>query len=189
MAIVSPEDPALRLARAAAFAAVCVLVSAAGHIFAGGGPVAPGALLVGTFGSVVLAYALNGRERGPEVVLTATVGAQLFLHELFASTTPAPIPHHEDGHGHLGTGMVLAHLVVAVLTGWWLYRGESAVWLMLRLWGAPTFPVLRLLLTVPEETLRPVWQAVPASDPEPYGRREIAVSIHRRGPPMAHPAG
>ena len=31
--------------------------------------------------------------------------------------------------------MTPAHLVVGVLTGWWLHRGEQAFWLVLRLWG------------------------------------------------------
>lgn len=48
---------------------------------------------------------------------------------------PGPDPAVE--HGHFGLGMVLIHLVVGVLTGWWLYRGERALWLMLRLWGMP----------------------------------------------------
>ncbi|MCC5582017.1 hypothetical protein IMZ11_41100 [Microtetraspora sp. AC03309] len=177
----SPEEPALRLPRATVFAAVCVGVSAGGHVLAGGGPVPPDVMALGALGALALAYALNGRERGPEVVLTATIGAQVLLHELFALSAPVtsavseisdvsttsempptqamqamPVALSDAGHGgHPGLGMSLAHLVLAVSTGWWLYRGESAVWLMLRLWGAAPLAVLRWIRAASTGTFAP----------------------------------
>ncbi|GLX02570.1 MFS transporter [Microtetraspora sp. NBRC 16547] len=183
----SPEEPGLRLARAAVFATVCVLVSAAGHFFAGGGPVAPGVLAAGALGALTLAYVLNGRERGPEAVMAATVAAQDLLHELFTWSASAPAVH--SAHGHLGVGMLLVHLLVALVSGWWLCRGEDAVWLMLRLWGAPPFPLPRRLRAVPEESHRPLRQAVPPSEAEPHRGHEIAPAIPRRGPPVPCHAG
>ncbi|GLW99109.1 hypothetical protein [Microtetraspora sp. NBRC 16547] len=211
----SPEVPALRLPRAIVFAAVCVVVSAAGHAVAGGGSVPPDVMALGAVGTLALAYALNGRERGPEVVLTATIGAQILLHELFAwsattmlstpvpsipmPSTPmpavrivpgmaaipaAPVVLSGAGHGgHLGVGMPLAHLVLAASTGWWLYRGERAVWLMLRLWNTAPFAVLRWIRAVSVGTFSPPGRAVPPSEPGPYVGREVAAAIHRRGPP------
>ena len=44
--------------------------------------------------------------------------------------------------------MTLAHLVVALGTGWWLHRGESALWLMIRLYGGRV-PLIRLLFAAP----------------------------------------
>ncbi|WP_067179506.1 hypothetical protein [Microtetraspora niveoalba] len=198
----SSEEPALRLPRAIVFAAVCVVVSAAAHAFAGGGAVPPDVMALGAVGALAIAYALNARERGPEVVLTATIGVQVLLHELFvwsapgASLTPLPaagitpavyplptVPPGTGHGGHLGVGMSLAHLVLAVTTGWWLYRGERAVWLMLRLWSAAPFAVLRWMRAVSAGMFTAPDRPVPQTEPGPYIGREVEAAIHRRGPP------
>lgn len=177
----SPEEPGLRLARAAVFATACIVVSAGGHSFASGASVAPSVLLLGALGAFALAYALSGRERRPEVVLAATVGAQVLLHQLFARTAPVEVTSSE--HGHLGVGMTLVHLFAAVLTGWWLHRGESAAWLMLRLWGRAPLPLLRWLLAVSADLPSPVRRAIQVTVPRPPCAWELAAAVHRRGPP------
>ncbi|GAA0943799.1 MFS transporter [Nonomuraea longicatena] len=177
----SPRDPILRLSRAAVFAAACVAVTAGGHLFAGGSAISPAALAAAALAALALAYTLIGRERARETVLTATAGTQLALHELFAQTSrdhPA-----DDAHGHLG--MTAAHLMVALLTGWWLHRGESAVWTMLRLWGAAPLRPVRLLLPTPPGSPSRVRPAVPSSEISPPRSREFAAAVHRRGPPAA----
>lgn len=160
----------LRLARAIVFAVACVAVTAAGHALAGGAAIAPATLAAGGLLSLGPAWVLGGRERGPEVVLAATAAAQFALHELFATPMGA--------HAHFGLGMPLAHLTVALLTGWWLYRGESAFWLMLRLWlnGLP-----RLLPLAPLPT--PVRPAPVQGAYAPFVTRWVATPIGRRGPP------
>lgn len=187
MSAVSAVEQASRLARAAVFAAVCGIVSVGGHILAGGAPVATPTLLVGMAGAFVLALALNRHERGPEVVVTATVGAQVLLHELFARSAPAAVTHADHTHGSMpGVGMFVAHLVVAVVTGWWLYRGESAVWLMLRLWNMAPLPKLRRLLAgVVEPVSLPV-RVVLVAETTAYRGPELARAIRRRGPPAPH---
>ncbi|MDF5756989.1 MFS transporter [Spongiactinospora sp. TRM90649] len=191
MADVSPWLSSTRLARAAVFAAVCVVVSMAGHAFAGGGIVTFPLLAVGAAGAFTLAWAMGRRERGPGVVLAATVGAQVVLHELFDRSPGAPdgppLVVFDTGHGHPGGGMTLAHLVVALLTGWWLYRGESALWLMARLWRMPLPAVPRGAFA--PVRVPPVRQAVPAAAPPPSVTPEVTAPIHRRGPPMLRRAG
>jgi hypothetical protein len=179
------KDVRMRLARAVVFAVVCAVVSAAGHSYAGGAAVAPGVMAAGGLLALGLAYGLGGRERGPEVVLGATVGAQAVLHELFDLTAPGALA----GHTHPGTGtgpgagMVMVHLVIAVLTGWWLYRGESACWLMLRLAGRPRLVVPLLLRAVPAvEPVRPVYARTP---PRPMHREPDTAPL--RGPPARGP--
>ncbi|RBQ19990.1 MFS transporter [Spongiactinospora rosea] len=185
-----------RLARAAVFAVVCVMVSVGGHAFAGGGLVAPGMLAAGAAGAFALAWVLSGRERGLGVVLGATTAAQVVLHELFdrtpypADPPPAPLIVPGEWHHYPGAGMTAAHLVVALLTGWWLYRGESALWLMARLWGMPVPPVPgRFALAVPCPEAGPVRRAVPSDTPAPFGALDVAAPIHRRGPPARRHAG
>lgn len=185
----SAEEPALRLARAVVFALACLVVSAAGHSFAGGASVGPGGFALGALGAVVLAYALNGRERGPEVVLAATAGAQFGLHELFAVTTPDTVAHLGHQHGRLSVGMTLVHLTVAMVTGWWLHRGESAVWIMLRLWAQGPLPVLRWLFASATAAAAPPRPVAPAPEPERHIEWEIAAAVHRRGPPAPIIAG
>jgi hypothetical protein len=97
MEVVSPADRVLRLARAIVFTTVCIVVTAAGHAFAGGDSSTPWVLFVGVVATLGPAYVLSGREHHLGFVLGATVAAQAFLHELF--TRNAPIPVHQLGRG------------------------------------------------------------------------------------------
>ncbi|GAA0975867.1 hypothetical protein GCM10009555_034520 [Acrocarpospora macrocephala] len=81
--------------------------------------------------------------------------------------------------------MFLVHVAVAALTGWWLYRGERAVWLMLRLGARASLSVLRWVFAVFHPQLPPVRRQVPAAEPEVFADREIANAVSRRGPPVA----
>lgn len=181
MTNVSPSEPVLRSARAIVFAVVCVVVSAGGHVLAGGARVAPAVMLAGAAGAGALAYALNGRERGRAVVLGATIAAQAALHDLFSLT--APIPDLHTGHGHTSVGMPLAHLTVAWLTGWWLHRGETAFWLLLRLWGTAPLALTRRLLTGAPEPPAPGRRTVPADRPMSCSPWDSTAAVHLRGPP------
>ncbi|MEV0612418.1 hypothetical protein AB0I81_03770 [Nonomuraea sp. NPDC050404] len=172
----------LRLSRAVVFATVCGAVSAGGHALAGGGLVPFGVYLAAVLAALALAYLIDGRERGPAAVLAATVGTQTVLHQLFERLAPG------EGaglaHAHPAPGMLLVHLTVAALTAWWLHRGESALWLMIRLYGAPR-PAIRLFVPIgatagaPPPIRRPI-----TAGPPPVGRgRIISGTITRRGPP------
>ncbi|WP_431930093.1 MFS transporter [Nonomuraea jabiensis] len=180
----SAVEQATRLARAAVFAVVCVAMSAGGHMLAGGALVAAQTLFVGMAGAFALALALSRHERGPEVVVTVTVGAQALLHELFARSAPLAVAHADHTHtSSPGVGMSVAHLVVAVVTGWWLYRGENATWLMLRLWAMAPLPKLRrLLVGVVEPVTLPI-RVVLVAEAKAYRGPELVRAIPRRGPP------
>ncbi|MDX3802048.1 hypothetical protein [Streptomyces sp. AK04-3B] len=82
--------PASRAARAAFFAAVCVLTAAVGHTWASG--VSPPWFVLGSslFGTASLAWWVAGRERGAVVVTASTVATQLALHSLFDLLRPGP---------------------------------------------------------------------------------------------------
>ncbi|MFK0184477.1 hypothetical protein ACIQV1_09705 [Streptomyces rubiginosohelvolus] len=204
----------LRLMRAAVFTAVCVVLSAAGHMLAAGTAVPAWTLLAGFLGVLAAAALLAGRERSLPGIVGALAGGQILLHVLFAygshgsapagtaGTTsgdnplirfasglvcgegPARLNAAEahrivssagidpstfpGGHGHPGTGgvsgaaqaaasaggdgasgiaqvcaavtamlpslpMFLAHVLVALATGWLLRRGEIALFALARL--------------------------------------------------------
>ncbi|MEW1720571.1 hypothetical protein [Streptomyces sp. NPDC093109] len=74
----------LRTVRAAVFAAVCVLLTALGHIVMSGTAVPRWALLAGAVGSGVVGWVLAGRERGFRTVLSATMAIQAVLHAGFS---------------------------------------------------------------------------------------------------------
>ncbi|GHH66083.1 hypothetical protein GCM10017673_11240 [Streptosporangium violaceochromogenes] len=178
----SPMAPALRLSRALVFATLCLVVTGGGHAMAGGGLVPAHVGLLGAVIAFCLAYTLNGRERGPEVVLSATAGTQIVLHEMFSHAAAAPHAVLSPAHHHPGPGMTAVHLMVALLTGWWLHRGESALWLMIRLYGVRV-PAVRPAVVAVAETPRPISQVVPATEVRPYGGREFAPALRLRGPP------
>lgn len=167
---------------------MCLAVSAGGHALTGGGVIPPCLAVAGALIAFFVAYALNGRERELEVVLGATTGTQILLHELFSRAVPAPQATSFAGHSHSVLGMTMIHLAVALGTGWWLHRGESALWLMIHLYGGRR-PPIRLLFAVPAEVTPPTWRAVPAADVRPYGGWEILPVLWRRGPPMPRHAG
>jgi hypothetical protein len=100
-----------------------------------------------------------------------------------------------EAGGWLGmTGpMLLGHLAAAVLAGWWLRRGEAALWRLLRLtadvaqeFAAPlrtAFALLRTLLLGPVTTDRGRPGAPRAGDWRLPGAAGLRHSLLRRGPP------
>lgn len=88
------SGPAFRLARAAVFAAVCVVATALGHALMSGAPLPWWAVGYAFAATSAAAWWLTGRERGALAVTGATVAAQLGLHELFglAQRVSAPAP-------------------------------------------------------------------------------------------------
>ncbi len=178
----SSASSALRLSRAVVFATVCGAVSAGGHALAGGGPVPLEVYLAGVLAVLASAHLIDGRERGPVAVLAATVSAQTVLHQLFERLAPAADAGPAHGHPAPAAGMALAHLTVAALTAWWLYRGERALWLVLRLYATPP-PVIRLLVSAPVGVAAPSWRPVTPPEIPAYVGRTVSQTVSRRGPP------
>ncbi|GII52326.1 hypothetical protein Pth03_07150 [Planotetraspora thailandica] len=187
----------LRLARSVFFTVVCVLLAAAAHRLGGG--VLPSLKTVLAAGAVVLAFtiALAGRERSAPTISVLLAVAQLFLHELFDRVTPAVATSSSflSAHGHSGLGpdlgMLIAHLTATLITGWWLARGESALWALLRRAGARVTGSLRVLLSLIRGDLgapaAPLSWRFPATVSPLRPRRGLRHAVTRRGPPL--PAG
>ncbi|MFI7415797.1 MFS transporter [Nonomuraea sp. NPDC049684] len=170
----------LRLARTAAFAAVCVTLAALAHVAGGGGRPGPWAAALGLVAVSGLGLALSGRERSAPLINVVLGVAQFGLHELFAGGSPSSYVF-EHGHGQglaVNAGMLLAHLTATLMTGWWLSRGEIVLWSLLRRLGLRLVPPL--LAVVP--AVRPGVPVVHtrAVPPQPGFRHRVA----RRGPPL-----
>ncbi|MEV4975761.1 hypothetical protein [Streptomyces scopuliridis] len=72
-----------RLLRAAVFTAVCVVLSATGHVLAACAPVPWWTLLLGFLGVFAVTAPLAGRARSTGSIVLALMGGQLGLHTLF----------------------------------------------------------------------------------------------------------
>ncbi len=185
-----PVRPVFRLARAVVFATVCTGLAATGHTMTSHAPV-PLVAMAGGLGVLILAgVALAGVERSLPTILAGLVGGQFMLHVLFAAAQHG----QGGGHGHAqygghdvpaagGLGMTLAHLGAAVVSAWWLRRGERAVWRLARKVAAALARRAPALLADPAPA-RPESGAAPeaAHTLRPSGAvlRHVLV---RRGPP------
>ncbi|MEO3794625.1 MFS transporter [Nonomuraea sp. B10E15] len=171
----------LRLARTAAFAAVCVTLAALAHVLGGGAAPAPWTAALGLAGVSALGLALCGRERSAPTINLVLVGAQLGLHELFAGEGASYVSVHGHAQGGLavGTGMLLTHLTATLITGLWLSRGEAAIWSLLRRIGRR---LVLLLAPAAAPSARPAAPIVRSRVvPLQPGFRHC---VARRGPPL-----
>lgn len=223
----------LRVLRAAPFATVCVVLAAAGHVFASGSPLPLPALLLGWLAVGAMAVCSAGRERSLRALCGALAVAQLGLHTLFhlseygGSGSPgmtamagmagmadmpgmaaAPPPAATAApHAVLWWHAVLlgmtpqmlgAHVLAALAAGWWLRRGEAAIWRLVRVSAkaaeaagracAAALNGLRLLAAAALGTpLAPSGHPLPAGADDGRLRRPAPLllrhSVIRRGPP------
>ncbi|MFD9093440.1 hypothetical protein [Streptomyces collinus] len=206
-------SPAVRSLRAAVFAAVCVLLAAAGHGLAMGDMPSVGADAVAFLGVFGLGWALGRRERSLPGIGAAMLATQAGLHFAFGAAHPGAAAGSGRAHampmaamsGHGMAAMhahaatvhattahattvhaALAHLLAALVASWWLRRGEAALWSLLR----------RAVALVPG--LVAWWRNAPLPDPagrtlplpaapEPPRRPALRHAVSRRGPPLPIP--
>ncbi|MEV0288653.1 MULTISPECIES: hypothetical protein [unclassified Kribbella] len=195
-----------RVARAGMFAATSVLLAALGHVLMSGAAI-PWWALAMCFGWIGLtAWIVADRERGVPFVVLGTLVIQAALHTVFSMTQslvrpePAGLPsdlhpmahdampmaaatdpaaHHLTGAGSIG--MLVAHLLAALLCGLWLAYGERAAFAILRFVAGQ----LRLSLRLPA---RPrLTEHLPrirhSYSPTPLRNWLLAHAIVSRGPP------
>ncbi|WP_204164081.1 hypothetical protein [Streptomyces sp. CS090A] len=207
---------ALRLARTALFAVVCVAVSGLGHALMSGGPLPLPPLLAVLVPVAAAGWLLARRPRNAPVTVSAHVLGQLGLHAYFTAYATGGA-HHAHGampHAtHVGsagdvshrmellaafdasvftTGMAASHAVAGLICGWWLWRGEVAF--------ARLGRCLAYFVRTPLRTAWRLWSATPLDGvppPRPRTRRRpgrrlqdlLALhAISRRGPPLPVPS-
>ncbi|MGK5632826.1 hypothetical protein [Streptomyces sp. URMC 123] len=81
---------ALRLVRAALFAAVAVVLAGAGHALMSGGHIPLAGLLAAFAVTGAVAWAAAGKQRGPVAIATGLVAVQGALHLIFAGARSWP---------------------------------------------------------------------------------------------------
>ncbi|MFG1687261.1 MFS transporter [Nonomuraea sp. NPDC049269] len=169
----------LRLARSALFAAVCVTLAALAHWFAGGTLPSPARLALGAAVVTAITAVAAGREREPVLIALLLGAAQLLLHGLFTwHAAPTAMP---PGHGLASdVEMELCHLTATLMTGWWVARGETALWSVLRRLA------VRVVLLLAPCPIRPPAPSAPAyrAPGIPYESVVLRHAVVRRGPPL-----
>jgi hypothetical protein len=158
------------------------------------------AIIVGFAGVLAVAGALAGHERSLATIMGGLLGGQFVLHSLFTNAA-SPVAHHATSgasgapgapvqlmpeHGS-GTTMTLAHIAAAVLSAWWLRRGERAAWALTRRLAARAERPIRLFLALLlAEPAAPPARVTVTATPVPAVRQGRAIRHHvvRRGPPF-----
>ncbi|WP_254897876.1 hypothetical protein [Kitasatospora sp. NA04385] len=122
----------------------------------------------------------------PEQVVSA---AGLDPQAVVAAAMP-----HPSGWLGLTTGMLLGHLAAALVAGWWLRRGEAALWRLVRTtaltargWAAPLRTAVALLTALLLGTGRPAAPRRCGGRAEDWPLPVAAALRHcvlRRGPPV-----
>lgn len=180
-----PSHPLYRAARAVVFATVCVGLAITGHVMASHSSVPPVAAVGGLAVMTLVGIILGGTERSLMTILMGLLGGQFMLHAMFAAAQHgqhlahgAAMPQHSGG-----TTMSLAHVVAAVVSAWWLRRGERATWALARRITAAVMRPIRALRPAPLSAVAPHGcQAVPSGT---FGPRSglLRYFVVRRGPP------
>ncbi|MFE7929217.1 hypothetical protein ACFU6S_10810 [Streptomyces sp. NPDC057456] len=204
-------SPAVRSLRAAVFAAVCVLLAAAGHGLATGATPPLWADGAGFLAVFTAGWLLGARERALPGIGAAMLTTQAGLHFAFdaarsrtaARTMPAmPMTsaHGMHAHGMHPYGMHLpahtvtamtphataAHVLAALAASWWLRRGEAALWSLLRR-AVAFLPGLAAWWRVTPVPLPVPSVHCAAPAPAPPRQRLLRHAVSRRGPPTPIP--
>ncbi|WP_433326424.1 hypothetical protein [Spirillospora sp. CA-294931] len=95
-----PDQPILRLSRAVVFATVCLALTTAGHVYAAGTCVRPGAVVTGFVLVLGLAALLTGAERRYPTIVGCLLGAQFLLHTLFSAAPGGTAHRTNTAHAH-----------------------------------------------------------------------------------------
>ena len=204
-------DWRLRGTRAAIFAAVCVGVSAAGHVWMSGDGLPLWAVALAFAAITAIGYALAGRQWGFPSISALMLCGELGQHLLFTSAQNSAVsanvpaipqfvsgrvvpasawicgmPHSAMvGHGGSGSGMIAAHVVAGLLCAGWLRSGEAAAFRVLQALADIAAAPLILLLW-PEPLAVPDRPDIaPPTDTHVSAVRARLLSsvVARRGPP------
>lgn len=199
-------SPAVKSLRAAVFAAVCVLLAAAGHGLAMGDMPPLWADAAGFLAVFALGWTLGKRERSLPGIGAAMLLTQAGLHLGFDAAHPvsgrsampghtmaamhmhatASTPAHAAALPHLTAHATAAHLLAALAASWWLRRGEAALWSLLRRAGTLVPGLVAWWCDTALPT--PVDHAprVPTA-PRPPRPTLLRHALRRRGPPVPIP--
>jgi len=178
-----PTNPVYRVARAVVFATVCVGLAITGHMMVSQAPVPPAAAVGGLLGLTAVGAVLAGTERSLATILVGLLGGQFMLHALFTAAQQGQhLAHGRSMSPSSGdTAMTFVHVAAAVVSAWWLRRGERAMWDLAKRVAAGV--IRRVVLPAPVRVSAvpsPLSAATGTVEPRDTFLRHVVV---RRGPP------
>lgn len=184
------ENRPCRPLRAGVFTLVCASLSAHGHALCSGHDVPFSGLLMGTAAVLGVSWVVSAHRHGPLTLFGWMLWGQFALHVAFS--------HAQNlGQGHAahtaeaiassslsGGRMILVHVSAALVSAWWLYRGENALFGFLRFMAISLLPLLLFRGRVSAPAARTVapggWDDERAPSLLPYLRHARVL----RGPPI-----
>ncbi len=183
------ENRPCRPLRSGVFTLVCASLSAIGHAVGSGHDVPLLGLLLG--GAIVLAtaWAASARRLGLWELTAWMLWGQFALHVTFSAAQGWGVGHQD----HLGASlqqepmsawaMITMHVVMALVSSWWLRLGENALFAFLRFMALSLVPLLLVVGAVPAP--RTPSSTVPAPVDEPRRPDTFCLRHTRvlRGPP------
>lgn len=184
------ESETGRLLRAGVFTLVCASLSAHGHALSSGHDVALPGLVLGMAVVFAVAWAASARRLNRMQLTGHMLWGQFALHMALTVTSSFGVGHasHQQDvvldSGAPAWTMVTLHVVSALLSAWWLHRGENAFFAFLRFMALTVLPLLVLVGVFPVPVSRP---RVPSWFPERRDRPRILLLRHARvlrGPPV-----
>ncbi|WP_285728765.1 hypothetical protein [Nocardiopsis sp. ATB16-24] len=142
------ENRPCRPLRAGVFTLVCASLSAHGHALCSGHDVPLTGLLMGIAVVLGVSWVVAARRHGPLTLFGWMLWGQFALHVAFSHAQNA-------GRGHAahttteaiasspsGGWMIVVHVLTALVSAWWLHRGENALFAFLRFMALSLLPVL-----------------------------------------------
>ncbi len=185
------ENRACRPLRAGVFTLVCASLSAHGHALSSGHDVPLLGLVLGMSLVFAMAWAATGRRQGPLALTGWMLWGQFALHVAFSYVGSFGTPHTAAHPGQAVSEaampawtMIGMHVVSALVSAWWLHRGERSLFAFLRFMALALFPLLAALggLPAPRGPVVPRLRGAdaPARIRLPYLRHSLIL----RGPPV-----
>ncbi|MFY7066946.1 hypothetical protein ACOQFV_31085 [Nocardiopsis changdeensis] len=185
------ENRACRPLRAGVFTLVCASLSAHGHALSSGHDVPLLGLLLGAAVVFAMAWAATGRRQGWAALTGWMLWGQFALHVAFSYVGSFGVPHTASHSGQVvaeaaapAWTMIGMHVLSALVSAWWLRRGENALFSFLRFMALTFLPLLLVLGALPAPrgpvAPRPRSADAPARIRLPYLRHSLIL----RGPPV-----
>jgi hypothetical protein len=184
------ENRACRPLRAGVFTLVCASLSAHGHAIGSGHDVPLLGLLLGMAVVFAMAWAATNRRQGWAALTGWMLWGQFALHVTFSYVGSFGASHTAAHTGRVvaeaampAWTMIGMHVLSALVSAWWLHRGEAALFAFLRFMALALFPLL-LVLGGPPAPRGPVVPRLRGADAParirlPYLRHSLIL----RGPP------
>lgn len=186
--VVMSESLPCRPLRAGVFTLVCASLSTIGHAVSSGHDVPLFGLLSGGVVVGAMAWAGSVRRLGVGALTARMLWGQLALHVTF-SAAQGWAGDHTDHSAALAPepmsagAMITMHVVMALVSAWWLKLGEDALFAFLRFMGLSLAPLLLVTGAVPGPKAVTGQRFVPVGAPLCAGVLCLRHTRVLRGPP------